>query len=62
MNSTERHHPPAHHPEKHPYWKRIHRDWKAWVVVLLMLTAMWVYLRTNDLSVQPAAQRQQHVP
>ena len=62
MNSTDRHHPHPHHSEKHPYWKRAHRDWKAWVAVILMLAAMWAYLRSNDLSVQPGGQKQQTVP
>jgi len=33
-----------------PYWLRAHRDWRFWAVVFLMLTAMAIYLFTNDLA------------
>jgi hypothetical protein len=29
-----------------PYWKRVHRDWKFWVALSLMLVAMVVYVMT----------------
>ncbi|MBU2493039.1 MAG: hypothetical protein KJ571_10485 [Bacteroidetes bacterium] len=45
-----------------PYWKRIHHDWKFWVAIFLMLAAMFIYIRTNDLSVRPNNQTQQKVP
>jgi hypothetical protein len=42
------------HPHHHkPYWRRAHRDWKIWAGVVLMLIAMWVYLKSNDLSHSP---------
>jgi hypothetical protein len=53
-------HEPGH--DRGPYWKRAHRDWKVWVAVILMLTAMWVYLRSNDLSHAPNSPPQQPVP
>ena len=49
-------------PHGTPYWKRFHRDWKVWVAVVLMLLAMWIYLRTNDLSLRPNAPPQLPVP
>ena len=42
-NGEELHHP---HPA---YWKHAHRDWRIWFCVILMLTAMVVYLMTGDL-------------
>ena len=32
-----------------PYWRRAHRDWRMWIIVILMLAAMMVYLMTGDL-------------
>jgi hypothetical protein len=57
-----REHGHEHAQSHHPYWRRAHRDWKLWVVVLLMLGAMAVYLTSNDLSVQPHAPATQPVP
>jgi len=39
-------------PPHRPYWKRAHRDWRLWAIVLLMLAAMAVYLLTGDLRWQ----------
>ena len=41
------------HHEHRPYWKRAHHDWKFWVALVLMLTAMFIYLMTDDLSFVP---------
>jgi hypothetical protein len=59
---THYHKDHPHAPPAGPYWKRAHRDWKIWVMVAVMLGAMWIYLRTNDLSVQPSGKTQQPVP
>lgn len=32
---------------------RLHRDWKTWVAVLLMLSAISLYVLTLDDSVEP---------
>jgi len=32
-----------------PYWKRAHRDWRMWVLVILMVGCMAIYLLTGDL-------------
>ena len=43
-----------HHDHQHPPRKRgVHKDWRAWLVVILMLAAMWMYLRSMDESLQP---------
>ena len=42
------------HKQAHgPAWKRLHRDWKAWVVVGLMLAAMGMYVLSDDESLPP---------
>jgi len=67
MNEIDQEHPHTNYKtdEGHhgvPYWKRAHHDWKFWFAIVLMLIAMAVYLRTNDLSVRPHAPVQQPVP
>jgi hypothetical protein len=44
------------HPHSHqhgPAWKRLHRDWRAWAVVILMLAAMLMYVLSDNESLQP---------
>jgi hypothetical protein len=36
-----------------PYWKRAHHDWRFWIALSLMLIAMFVYIATGDLAIQP---------
>ena len=33
--------------------RQVHKDWRAWAVVLLMLAAMAIYVMTMDESIQP---------
>jgi len=35
------------------YWRHAHRDWRIWFGVVVMLTAMIIYLMTGDLSWGP---------
>jgi hypothetical protein len=44
-----------------PYWTRMHRDWRVWVGVILMLAAMIIYLMTNDLAWGPHTQPRQPI-
>ena len=39
-----------HHPPKR---KALHQDWRAWLVVGLMLAAMAMYVFSVDESIQP---------
>ena len=39
----------VHHKHR-PYWRGVHRDWRVWVGLFFMLTAMIIYLMTNDLA------------
>ncbi|MHB8068972.1 MAG: hypothetical protein ACYDIC_13870 [Desulfobaccales bacterium] len=45
----------AHHSEKKPLWKGLHKDWRAWLALVLMLAAMVIYVLTLDDSVQPGS-------
>jgi hypothetical protein len=45
-------------PIHRPYWRRAHRDWRLWGIVILMLAAMAVYLMTGDLRWRFQAQPQ----
>jgi len=38
-------------------WKRAHRDWRAWVIVVLMLGAMGAYVMSDDESMQPRSKQ-----
>jgi hypothetical protein len=48
-------------PNHRPYWRRAHRDWRLWAIVILMLAAMAVYLMTGDLRWRLQAQPQQPI-
>lgn len=46
--------PEREHVHVHrPYWKRAHHDWRFWVGLLLMLTAISIYVMSNDLTLLP---------
>jgi len=49
--------------QKHhgPYWRRAHRDWRVWVVAILMIVCMIVYVMSEDLSLRPPNRPQQPV-
>jgi hypothetical protein len=43
---------------RRPYWTRAHRDWRVWVGVAVMLTALAIYLMSFDLALRPRTQPQ----
>jgi hypothetical protein len=50
--------PHKHNAEQHPHnpgKPGLHKDWRAWTVVILMLVAMGVYVLSLDESVGPGA-------
>ncbi|QDU74561.1 hypothetical protein Pan97_15700 [Bremerella volcania] len=56
MNSNHKH-DHAHHERNKKHQKAargLHKDWRTWTVVLLMLLGMAVYLLTMDESLGPA--------
>jgi hypothetical protein len=59
-SSNEHKHPHDHHPG--PLWKRLHRDWRAWAVVLLMLAAMAAYVLSDNEALRPGGGTQQPMP
>jgi hypothetical protein len=54
-------HPPEHSRDKvkhsHPtkLWRGLHKDWRTWVVIGLMLAAISTYVLTLDDSIQPGS-------
>lgn len=36
--------------------KRLHKDWRTWLVIALMLAAIGIYVLTLDDSIQPTGQ------
>lgn len=50
---------PSH--QKPPWWA-LHRDWRTWVVIGLMLAAMGIYVLSLDDSVQPGGAAPGGVP
>ncbi|MFZ5450518.1 MAG: hypothetical protein ACOZF2_01400 [Thermodesulfobacteriota bacterium] len=43
----------THHSEKKPPRKGLHKDWRAWLALILMLAAIGMYVLTLDDSVVP---------
>ncbi len=51
------------HEQTHgPYWKRAHRDWRLWVVVVLMIGLIFVYVMTDNLSLKPGRRPGEPMP
>ena len=44
------------------YWKRMHRDWRFWTALLLMLAAMGVYLLSGNEALRPNGTLHEQVP
>jgi hypothetical protein len=38
-----------------PYWRRMHRDWRFWVALVLMLAAISIYILSENLAWLPHA-------
>jgi hypothetical protein len=45
------------HESHLPYWKRMHRDWRLWVGVVLMLAAIIIYVVSEDFAWLPRSQQ-----
>ncbi len=45
--------PRDHAHPRHHMLRHVHRDWRFWVAVLLMLALVLVYVMTNSLSLRP---------
>ena len=42
-----------------PYWKRAHRDWRIWVGVILMFTAILYCIMSDNFIFAPHKQMKQ---
>jgi hypothetical protein len=40
--------------QHHPYYKHMHKDWRFWVGVVLILVALTIYTMSVDFTIQPA--------
>jgi hypothetical protein len=47
------------HESHRPYWKRMHRDWRIWVGVFLMLVAIIIFVVSEDFAWLPRNRPQQ---
>ncbi|MGD9720509.1 MAG: hypothetical protein AB7O59_21885 [Pirellulales bacterium] len=61
------HHDQHQHQHQHqhghpPKYKGLHKDWRAWVVVGLMLAAMAAYVLSMDESLAPNAPPGEEMP
>jgi hypothetical protein len=36
--------------------RKLHKDWRTWLVIILMLSAIGIYVLTLDDSIQPTGQ------
>jgi hypothetical protein len=57
-------HEHSHHDHKshHPPKKGIHRDWRFWAAVVVMLAAMGMYVATMDEALVPGNPAGEEVP
>ena len=56
------HHANPPEGENHAAWRRLHKDWRLWVIVGLMLLGILTYVMTMDEAVQPGGKVQEPVP
>lgn len=50
-------------PRRHAYWKRAHRDWKFWIVMMGMIALMIFYTMSDNFALRGRGQvQQQPVP
>jgi hypothetical protein len=56
------HHPQSGHEHQHSAKQGIHRDWRLWVGVILMLAAMLVYVFSEDEALVPGEPLGEQVP
>jgi hypothetical protein len=60
---TRHHNEPAGHHARQPWHRNLHKDWRSWVVVGLMLAAMAAYIMSLDEEIKPGGKANgQRVP
>ena len=50
------------HSHKKEPLRSLHKDWRTWVVIGLMLAAMGIYVLTLDESMEPGMASQGEIP
>lgn len=46
-------HEHVRHDPNPPYWRRAHQDWRVWVAVVFCMTAIAIYILSDDLAFLP---------
>lgn len=54
--------PRDHAPPRRHFLTRAHKDWRVWVVAVVLLAAITIYVMTDNLSMQPGKPVGQPVP
>jgi hypothetical protein len=52
----------ADQPHATELWRGLHKDWRTWAVIGVMLAAIFTYVLTLDESVQPGSAAPNGVP
>ncbi len=59
MNKPHDKHHGKHHKPEHHTKRGLHKDWRAWAVVLLMVGAIVIYVLSLDESLVPGENGEQ---
>jgi hypothetical protein len=62
MSKHNHEHSGTHQHSHKPQSRAPHKDWRAWVVVGLMLAAMVAYILSDNESIEPDGEIQESVP
>jgi hypothetical protein len=54
--------PRDHARPRHHFLKHAHRDWRVWVVTVLMIVLVLVYVLTDNLSIRPGERAVEPMP
>jgi hypothetical protein len=54
--------PRDHARPRHHFLKHAHRDWRVWIVVVLMVALILVYVLTDNLSIRPGEREVEPMP
>jgi hypothetical protein len=54
--------PRDHEHPRHHFLRHAHKDWRVWIVVVLMLALILTYVMTDSLSLRPGKHAIQSTP
>ena len=63
--SHQKHEEKVHHESHGTHSSKsggLHKDWRTWTVVILMLAAMAIYVLSQDEAIEPGGQTEEPVP